>query len=153
MKHEEDEFRPYVQESKKSRKSPQNANRNVVPNIMHQVISFLQKKSKSGEVLEKLIQKLGVGHICNSKRFYFYQVLIKDKLNHYLNAESLLALRDLQEPSCEVYSEEEQRLYNKISRLLVQYFLKHEYDIIILTSKRVHSQKRLDHITTKRKLL
>lgn len=93
---EEEEFRPYTQDSKKNRRSPQNANRNVVPNIMHQVISFLQKKSKSEKVLLRVIQRLGVGHICSPKRFYLYQVLIKDKLNHYLNGESLIVLKSLQ---------------------------------------------------------
>jgi hypothetical protein len=43
----EEEFKPHVFQNKKPRRTPQNANRNVVPNIMHQVISFLQKKSKS----------------------------------------------------------------------------------------------------------
>ena len=52
-----------------------------------------------------------------------------------------------------MYSEEEQRLYNKISRILVQHFLTRDYESIILTSKRVHSNKRQDHIMTKRKLL
>lgn len=44
---EEEDFIPNVQEAKKPRRTPQNANRNVVPNIMHQVISYLQKKNKS----------------------------------------------------------------------------------------------------------
>lgn len=46
-------------ETKKSRKTPQNANRNVVPNIIHQVISFIQKKSKSENLVNKLILNLG----------------------------------------------------------------------------------------------
>lgn len=44
---DEEEFRPYMPEVKKGRRTTQNTNRNVVPNIMHQVISYLQKKSKS----------------------------------------------------------------------------------------------------------
>jgi|LakMenE18May11ns_1017448.scaffolds.fasta_scaffold9574627_1 hypothetical protein len=45
---------------KKGRRTPQNANRNVVPNIMHQVVSFIQKKNKSENLVKKLIQNLGV---------------------------------------------------------------------------------------------
>jgi hypothetical protein len=87
------------------------------------------------------------------QRFYYYQLLIKAKLNNYVNADSLALLKELQDPLCEVYNKEEQRHYNKISRLLVQYFLTREYDSIILTSVRVNSDKKLDHLIMKRKIL
>lgn len=103
--------------------------------------------------MEKFIKNLGVESICSVKRFYYYQLLIKEKLNHYINAESLVVLRELQEPFCEVYLEEEQRHYNKISRLLIQYFLTKDFDAIILTSKRVNSDKKLDHLKMKRRIL
>lgn len=120
---------------------------------MHQVISFLQKRSKSEKLVDRYIRKMGAEESCSVKRFYNYQLLVKDKLNHYVNAESLAVLKDLQEPLCEVYSEDEQRHYNKISRLLIRYFLTREFDTIILTSKRVNSSKRLDHLVIKRKIL
>ena len=138
---------------KKGRRTPQNANRNVVPNIMHQVISYLQKKSKSEKMVKRVMKKLGVEEICTIRRFYLYQVLIKDKLNHYINGDSISVLKTIQEPSCTVYSEEEQNLYNKISRILVQHFLSRDYDAIILTSKRVSSFKRKDHLTVRRRIL
>jgi hypothetical protein len=37
--------------NKKNKRISQNSNRNVIPNIMHQVVSFLQKKNKSGEIV------------------------------------------------------------------------------------------------------
>ena len=52
---------------------------------MHQVISYLQKKSKSEEVIMKIIAKLGIAESFSVKRFYLYQLLIKNKLNHYVN--------------------------------------------------------------------
>lgn len=55
--------------------------------------------------MEKFIKNLGVENICSVKRFYYYQLLIKEKLNHYINAESLVILKELQEPFCEVYLE------------------------------------------------
>lgn len=74
---------------------------------------------------------------CSVERYYLYQKLIKDKLNHYVNAESLEVLRDAQEPTYASYSEEEQRYYNKTSLVLAHYFLSREFDSLILTSKRV----------------
>jgi hypothetical protein len=72
---------------------------------MHQVISFLQKKTKSQLLVEKFINKLEMQEVCSTRRFYFYQLLVKEKLNHYVNAESLAIFKQLQEPLCEVYSE------------------------------------------------
>ena len=72
-------------EVRKGRRTPQNANRNVIPNVMHQVISYLQKKSKSEQVIMKIISKLGITESFSVKRFYLYQLLIKNKLNHYVN--------------------------------------------------------------------
>ena len=60
----------------------------------------MQKKNKSGKVVEKLISRLGLAETCSVKRFYLYQLLIKDKLNYYVNADSLTVLKDIQEPSC-----------------------------------------------------
>lgn len=74
---------------------------------------------------------------CSVERYYLYQKLIKDKLNHYVNAESLEVLRVAQEPTYASYSEEEQRYYNKTSLVLAHYFLSREFDSLILTSKRV----------------
>ena len=37
--------------------------------------------------------------------------------------------------------------------MLVEYFLKQEFDSIILTSKRVSADKKLDHLRIKRKIL
>lgn len=96
---------------------------------------------------------MGAQEHCTSARFYYYQLLIKEKLNHYINAESLSILNQLHEPECEVYSETEQRHYNKISRLLVIHFLTKELDSIILTSKRVEGQKKMDHLVMKRRIV
>ena len=123
-----------------------------MPNVIHQVISFLQKKKKSEEVLLKVISVLGVEESLSITRFYSYHSLIKDKLNHYVNEQSLSILKELQEPACEMYSSEEQQLFNKASRIMVRYFLSHKYDEAILTSKRVNMKKKHDHLITKRRI-
>lgn len=35
-------------------------NRNIIPNVVSQVFSFLEKKYKSGPALEELLKKFGV---------------------------------------------------------------------------------------------
>lgn len=51
----DEEFKPYAAVEKRKRKNPQNLNRNVAPNIIHQIFSFLQKKSKSQTLVERLL--------------------------------------------------------------------------------------------------
>lgn len=109
--------------SKRERRIPQNVNRNVLPNVMHQVISFIQKRSKSGKLVERAFARFPSHPSYSIKRFYLYQLLIKDKLNHYVSKDSLMILKQIQEPNCEVYARSEQEYYNKISRILVFCFL------------------------------
>lgn len=87
------------------------------------MISYLQKKGKSAKMVEKLILKLQVPANYSSKRFYYYQLLLKDKWNHYVNPESLLMFKKIHSSLIEIFSEEEQECYNKISRILVHHFL------------------------------
>ena len=43
----DDDFCPQPNGKKRKQKVPQNSNRNVIPNIIHQVVSFMFKKKKS----------------------------------------------------------------------------------------------------------
>ena len=51
---------------------------------MHQAFTFVQKKSRSGELVNRLLkgEEERQGSI---ERFYHYQVLVKQKNNNYLN--------------------------------------------------------------------
>lgn len=89
---------------KTKKKYPQNSNRNVVPNIIHHVISFIQNRNKSELLVGQLIERLGLDLLCSVQRFYLYQKLVKGKLNSYLNMDSLKVFNDIQELSCSVYS-------------------------------------------------
>lgn len=55
---EEEEDKDYqpVQEKKKKRavKYQENENRNIVPNEINQIFSFIQKKNKSGALLARM---------------------------------------------------------------------------------------------------
>lgn len=99
--------------------------------------------------MEKLLAKLNIEGT-SSKRYFAYVNLVKEQINNYVNVDSLAILNQMQDPNCVIYPEEEQRTYMKISRILVQYFLMHEFDSINLTSKKMKSDKRIDHLQIKR---
>lgn len=85
----DDDYQPELYISKKSKKSQQLENRNVVPNIIRLVLSFIQKKGKSCSIVEKLLKRSGVEKGWNIKRFYLYQSMIRGKMNNYVNEETL----------------------------------------------------------------
>jgi hypothetical protein len=81
----------------------QNIFRNIMPNIIHQVVIFVQKKSKSKKFVEKVLRASPEGQCWSIKRFYLYQQLIKEKTSHYLNEEILSEYKKIQEIECELY--------------------------------------------------
>jgi hypothetical protein len=57
---------------------------------------------------------------------------------------------ELYEPKCESWPEQEQRYYNKLCRILIRHFLYEDSIFIILTSKRMRREKKLDHLRARR---
>lgn len=89
---------------------------------------------------------------CSMKRFYLYQGLLKNRLGHYSNEKSLKVVNELYEPRCENWSEQEQRYYNKLCRVLIHHFLREDSIFIILTSKRMKKEKKRDHLLARRQI-
>jgi len=78
--------------NKKTPKSQmQNAFRNILPNIIHQIFCFIQKPKRSGQIVEKYLSSslISIDQKFDVDRFYHYQRLIKDKTNHYINMKGL----------------------------------------------------------------
>ncbi len=65
----------------------------------------------------------------------------------------MLILNEFQDLTFTVYSKKEQLLYIKICRILVFHFLTYNYDLTILTSKRMKSEKKKAHLHAKTKLI
>lgn len=83
-------------------------------------------------------------------RFYLYQGILKGRLGHYANEKSLKLVNELYEAKCESWPEHEQRYYNKLCRVLIRHFLYEDSVFIILTSKRMKREKKLDHLRARR---
>lgn len=67
------------------KKNQQNENRNIIPNIVNQILSYIQKKNKSLEMTEKIFEKYNTSNEWSVKRFYLYQNMLKNKISHYVN--------------------------------------------------------------------
>jgi hypothetical protein len=128
----------------------ENENRNIIPNEINQIFSFIQKCNKSGYLLDRLLLRLPHAPQFSAKRYYLYQRLLRNKLSHYTNENSLRIVNELYEPKCESWPEQEQRFYNKLSRILIRHFLYEDSIFIILTSKRMKREKKGEHLRVRR---
>jgi hypothetical protein len=91
------EYNPLRHEKRAARRrAHENENRNVVPNEINQIISFIQKPSKSGRLVERLLAKFPAeGEGYSLRRFYLYQALLREKVGHYTNERSLRLINEL----------------------------------------------------------
>ena len=52
-------------------------NRNVLPNNLNLILSFIRRINKSGKYVERIIQKLNGDENITTKKFYAYQTYLK----------------------------------------------------------------------------
>jgi len=76
----------------------------VVPNIVRLIHSYIQKKGKSQRIVEQLFSKWEHSDSMNTKRFYLFQKLVRNKINNYVNEETLRQLCRLHSDEYDVYS-------------------------------------------------
>ena len=150
-KGQDEDYNPNFEVPKNHKKSKQLENRNVVPNIIRLVLSFVQKPGKSSKLVESLLRK-DVCTTASVKRFFLYHKLVKGKMNNYVNGETLGELTKVRVDSLEVYPLEEQICYRKVTRKLVLYFLRHEAINCVLTSKRMDETKKREHVMAVRSI-
>lgn len=148
----DEDYHPEIFVAKKSKKSQQLQNRNVVPNIIRLILSFIQKKGKSSKIVQKLFEKQATEKGWSIKRFYLYQNMIRGKMNNYVNEETLKELVRRHPEDNQLYSQQEQSFYARITRTIIDFFLREEIAVCILTSKRMDRAKKSHHLSALRKI-
>ncbi len=123
-----------------SRGRNQNKFRNIVPNLIYQIFSYLEKPQKSGSALSRIIdqEKLDPETL---KNFYIYQKLLKAKANKYISEKSLKIFNpnessELTFPT-NLFTKKEQEAYRRISLKLIEHFLRNEAYVWQISSKRM----------------
>ena len=59
-------------------------NRNIMPNTVNKLFSFLRSKSKSQEIVEKLLQREIIGKYLTAPRYYIYQNFLKSRMSKFI---------------------------------------------------------------------
>ena len=130
-----------------------NQNRNIVPNLINQMISYLLKKIKSQKLVKKIFSTLPHDPSWTQKKFYLYMKKIKESITHYVNENVILKFLEIHEPKCELYDYDEQLFYMKVSRIAIIKFLEDDTVLISLTSNRMSEAKRRIHLIARQALL
>jgi hypothetical protein len=86
---EDEEYKPGSFHQKKQKKNQQNDNRNIIPNIVNQILSYIQKKNKSIVTTQKIFDKYNTKSEWSVKSFYLYQSILKNKISYYVNEETM----------------------------------------------------------------
>lgn len=94
----------------------------------------------------------GKGGSIGGKRYYLFQKLVRGKINNYVNEDTLKELYKMRPEEFEVYPEEEQLVYNRITRILISEFMREDIVTCILTSKRMEATKKRNHLEAVRVL-
>ena len=90
----------------------ENANRNILPNELHQIASFLMKSNKSGHLLNRIMKRNPPPNPqFKASRFYLYQTGLKEAMNKYGSQQSLKVVAGELEPECCIWEKEEQLYY------------------------------------------
>lgn len=72
-----------------------NENRNIVPNLINQMISYLLKPSKSSRLVQRLFSILPRPSICSVARYFQYVKKIRESVTHYVNESVFLQFLEI----------------------------------------------------------
>ena len=125
-----------------------------MPNNINHILAFIQRKSKSRHVIEKIIARENTNdEIYNSTRYYSYQSFIKNKLSIHVNIKTLLKVLEHEDSGFSIFSVEEENFYNKVTRMVILYYLRQIAPLVTLNSKKLRNTSKQDHLKSQRFLL
>lgn len=119
--------------------------RNILPNAINLILSFIRRVNKSGKIVKKMIEKFGDSHY-SLKKYYSYQSYLKDSITNYTSKNILHLVITFCDPSCKIFNVDEQTFYNMVTRNLVLHFIKEDGLLALFTSKKEHKTLKTDHL-------
>lgn len=126
--------------------------RNILPNIINLIVSYIRRVNKSGRVVKRIIEKFGLRRY-SLKKFYSYQLYLKEAISDFNTKNLLHLVITFCDPTSSVFMVEEQMFYNMVCRTLIAHYLKVEGPLGLLTSKKEHKTKKKDHFKIYRYIL
>lgn len=100
------------------------SSRNLLPNIINMIVSYIRRINKSGKMVQRIIQKCHGGSKFSAKKFYSYQAYLKESTSRNNTKHTLAEITMTVDPANYIFSVEEQQFYNMVCRMLIAHFLK-----------------------------
>lgn len=125
--------------------------RNILPNVINLVVSYIRRINKSGRMVNRIISHLGASDD-KVKKFYSYQLYLKEAISDFNTKNILHLILTFCDPTSSVFSTNEQMFYNRVTRILIATYLRTEGTLGLLTSRKEHRTKKKDHFKVYRYL-
>lgn len=113
------------------------SNRNILPNNVNLLLSYIRRVNKSGKTVAKIISHLTEDPSFSAKKFYSYQKYVKENTPFHKTKNSIQEVTEFTDSKGGIFSHEEQLFYNKVCRILMKLFLRGEYLGTLLTSSKI----------------
>ena len=127
-------------------------NRNILPNIINLIVSYISRINKSKKIVKKILHKYRDDRY-SLKRFYAYQIYLKSAISGYTSKNILHLIVTFCDPASTIFRTDEQQFYNMVCRALIGHYLNIEGPLKLLTSKKEHKTLKVDHFKIYRYIL
>jgi hypothetical protein len=121
-----------------------------LPIKIRQMLSFLTREKKSHEIIQKFIAKGNLKIAFNEKRFYAFLKMKKERVGNYVTLTSLKTFLGVEPEKADLYPVGEQQEYLRIIRVMFEFYLKHISILCSLTSNRIQSDQKVEHVRVQR---
>lgn len=121
-------------------------NRNVLPNNVSLILCFIRRVKKSGRMVESILARLSPQGEFSTKRFYAYQLYLKDNCTDFKWKQGIEVLVNCLDPNCPSFSLEEQAFYNRLTRILIAQYLEQICRLEVLNHTKINPTHIRDHL-------
>lgn len=142
------------EEKKKGTERYNEFNKNVLPNNIHLVLSYIRRINKSGRVVTSILEKFSnEKKLYSQKKFFSYHAYIKERTANIRYNDIIEGILNHFDPCSTVFTAQEQMFYNKVTRILILHFLREGALLNVLSSTKITRTKKDEHLKIQRMLI
>lgn len=97
-------------------------------------------------MVERILARLNTQGDFSSKRFYAYQLYLKDNCTDFKWKQGIEVLVNRLDPNCPSFSLQEQAFYNRLTRVLIVQYLEQICRLEVLNHTKINPTHIRDHL-------
>jgi hypothetical protein len=122
----------------------------MIPNSVHQLLSFVQQQFKSRYLCGPIFARLNSNPAFTLDRFYNFHRMLRGRVNTYVNEDAMGDITQVGVLDYQEYGFEEQAFYCRVSRVMVRRFLRTEAVMLTLRSSKIKRENIPKHLAVQR---